>query len=243
MRTLSGWLFLFVNIVSVLTVFAASDENLIPALSDSVFEVFFVNSLSGNSILFNLSMGIIVSSLFYFIVVYLPEKQKKNDILPQIDQHVSEIIAKTWILVSETVNHSGKGFEIERLKEDEFLEACKAVNPCNLFHKFHNGGAGIYQLHFGYVCSNNWDHVLRNINEVMHFLPYVDTGVVKILNKIRSASLGQTIGMLKDIDKLNNTDMSSWSSCIFNVYKLSIELEIYYVKYINKKFGHPYKKT
>jgi hypothetical protein len=202
----------------------------------------FVNSLSENTIIFNLSMGILVSSIFYFIVVYLPERQKIKDVQPQLEQHVSGVLTRTWSLASNVIKYSGKDFNLDKLTENEFLEACLLVNPKTIIQKFHNNGFNTYQKHFGYSCANNWGFILTNINEIMQFLPYVDTGIVKILNEIRSSTLSHTIGLLSEIDKSKNLDMSAWSPCIYKVFILGIQLEKYYIKQINREFKHPFNR-
>lgn len=240
MRRLHRDLLLIINLISVYLIFASSSEPIISKIDSPFMYKVFVNSLSGNSIIFNLSMGILVSSIFYFIVVYLPERQKIKDIQPQLEQHISGVITRTWSLVSDVIKYSGKNLELDELTVDEFREACLLVNPKTITQNFHNNGVNSFQKHFGYACANNWNFILSNINDVMHFLPYVDTGIVKILNEIRSSSLSHTIGSLSEIDKLKNSDMSAWSPCIYKIYTLGVKLEKYYIKHVNKEFKHPF---
>jgi hypothetical protein len=241
-RKFPKWLFLALFTISSLLVVISSSDPIVPFLENTFAQSLLVNSVTKNSILFNLSMGMVVSSIFYVIVVYLPEKQKLRDIQPQVEQYISGILTRSWSLVSETIKHSGKEYEVSLITEEQFLDACKSVNPQNIMKHFHNNGVSVFQQHYGYACANKWDFILKNINDVMYFLPYVDTGLVKILNEIRNSALGITVGSLREIDKLNTTDMSAWSSSIYKVHTLSMELENYYRKHINKKYKHPFKK-
>ena len=242
-RHFSKWLFWFLSALSVLFVFISSDEPLLKILEGSVLESLFVNSISGNSIIFNISMGFVVSAIFYIIVVYLPEKQKQSDVAPQIDEYVSTVISRTWCLVSEILRHSNHNGSINDITKDQFKIACKSVNPLAIKQQFHNGANTIYTAHFGHSLYNDWNFIVKNVEKTMHFLPYVDTGLVKRLNEIRSSNLRLMIGSINEIEKIQNRDLEVWSENIFEVFELGNKLEQYYVKNINKKFKHPYRKT
>lgn len=235
-RKLPNWLFIGIVLTSLVFMILSSEEPVIPFLQGTFVQSVLVSSLSGNEIIFSLSMGIVVSSIFYLIVVYLPEKQKKSDIVPQINQYISQVVSRSKGFVADVLKHSGKELDLKTLSEEEFLEACKSVNPTEITQKFHDGGAGIFERHFGYACYNQWQLIEKNINDVMHFLPYVDTGVVKILNKMRSSTFSMTVGSLRDVDKLKNSDMSAWAPCIYKVFELSRELENYYRRHVDKEF-------
>ena len=242
-RNVHKWLLISVCTIAVFLMLISSSDPILPALENTFLSVILINQLSGNAILFNLSIGIIVSTIFYFIVVFLPERQKVKDVQPQIEQYISAILTRTYSLASETVKHSGKNYDLLAITSEEFLDVCTAVNPQSINKNFHNNDVNLFQQHYGYACANNWDFIIKNINNIMHFLPFVDTGMVKLLNEIRSSSFGLTVGGLKEIDKLKNTDMAAWAPCIFKVFTLGEELEKYYKAHINIKFQHPFKKT
>jgi hypothetical protein len=66
-------LFVF-SIICVFFIVKSSDEALV--INSSLFEQFSV----GNTIIFNLSSGMLISIWFYFLVVYLPERLRKKRI-------------------------------------------------------------------------------------------------------------------------------------------------------------------
>lgn len=230
-------------LLSVLLVFISSDEPLITILEGTIFESLFINPISENSIVFNVSMGFVVSAIFYIMVVYFPEKQKESDIAPQIDEYVSTVISRCWCLVSEILRHSNHEVNINEINKEQFKSACEAVKPLEIKQQFHGGGNTIYTAHFGHSLYNHWDFIVKNIEKTMHFLPYVDTGLVKLLNEIRSSNLRLSIGSVNEIEKIQNRDIGVWSESIFEVFELGNKLEKYYVKNINKKFKHPHRKT
>lgn len=242
MRNLSKYLFTLAMVISFLLILVAATDPLLKCLRSTFLEPVFVNSLSGNSIVFNLSIGILVSCIFYIIVVYLPEQQKKNDLAPELEMHVASIISRIHSIVHDIHTESQQMFDIKNFTETDFQKACKSFNPKLIQKQFHNGATQIFQKDFGYQCYNNWIFALKSIDEIMRYLPYVDTGLVKVLNEIRNCSFSITSSQLQNLEQLGNTDMEAWAPCIYKVHELSYKLSTYYRKHVNEKYEHPVEK-
>ena len=66
-----------------MTVFAAflmlksNNEAIFTLNKDSYISLLFGNFNKGNTIIFNLSVGFLVSMIFYLLVVYLPQRKRK----------------------------------------------------------------------------------------------------------------------------------------------------------------------
>lgn len=234
-------LFIVLFVIASLMTLISADEQLVDFLKDTVFHAIFVNSLSGNSIIFNVSIGYIVSTIFYFIVVYLPERRKKKDLAPHVGEKIENIISRVNSLIAGIVKESGEILEVTSISKIQMKESCLKVNPKTMPpQQFHNGGVDMFTNHFGYSCFNHWQFVLSNIDEVMRFLPFVDTGIIAILNRIKGASLNIDIGMLKDFDRLKNEDLEPWANSFHEAMSLSQELAAYYGKHVNKSYKNPY---
>ncbi|QXC55557.1 hypothetical protein KSS82_04445 [Vibrio mimicus] len=242
MRNLSKYLFALAMFASFFLILIAATDPILSCLSGTFLEPVFVNSVSGNSVVFNLSIGILVSCIFYIIVVYLPERQKKNDLAPELEMHVASVIFHIHAIVRDIHTESQQMFDITNFTEADFKEACKSFNPKLIQQQFHNGGTQIFQRDFGYKCYNNWSFALKSIDEVMRYLPYVDTGLVKVLNEVRNCSFSLTSPQLQNLRLLGNTDMEAWAPCIYKVHQLSYKLSKYYQKHVNEKYEHPVKK-
>lgn len=65
-------------IAAVFGTFSGSTEPVIGALRDSPVEPVLLALHNGNSIVFNLSVGYLVSVFLWVLVVYLPERRRKN---------------------------------------------------------------------------------------------------------------------------------------------------------------------
>lgn|SRR5690606_4018845 len=234
-------IYVILLLISVIFVFISSEEEVATFLIGTPLERVFTGVLSGNTILFNLSMGIVVSSIFYLLVVFLPEKAKRRDIQPHLERHITGVLTRAHSLVSQTIQHSNENYEVSSITKEQFKVVCTKVNPKNIITTFTSDN-GNFNAHYGVECFNNWSHIELHINEIMHFLPYVDTKIVKVLNEIRNSNLSLGISQLKKIDTLRNNSMEVWADNIFDVYVLSENLERLWVEIVNKKFKHPFKK-
>lgn len=66
--------------VSTFLLFKSSDESVISLIEDTALAPAFHQFTNGNSIIFNLSVGYIVSLMFYVIVVVIPEYRERQSL-------------------------------------------------------------------------------------------------------------------------------------------------------------------
>ncbi|SUI93578.1 hypothetical protein [Shewanella morhuae] len=243
MRNLSLYLFLVALIASFLLILIASTDPLGAWFTGTIWEYVFVNSISGNGIIFNVSIGVFVSCVFYIIVVFIPDRQKRSDLAPELDRYVAQTIVRIYAIVHDISQVSNEKFDIKDFTKSELMRACKSFNPKLVTHKF-QGTQGIpnfVERDFGFRCANHWAFAIKGIDETMRYLPYVDTGLVKILNQVRNSNFSLLVPQLENLGDWGNTDMASWSDSIYEAYQASLTLSQYYAKYINKCFVHPSK--
>ncbi len=69
------WLLL---LASLFFLVKSSDDPLPLILHDTVFESLLQRFSTGNAVIFNISVGIIVSLFFYFLIVWIPETSRKK---------------------------------------------------------------------------------------------------------------------------------------------------------------------
>ncbi|ADU64089.1 MAG: hypothetical protein KUA35_15700 [Pseudodesulfovibrio sp.] len=79
-------LILFSLPISILGIFIGSDDPILPFLQGTWVEPLFYSLNNGNSIVFNLSCGYVVSIFLWYILVYLPEVKKRKIIRENISQ-------------------------------------------------------------------------------------------------------------------------------------------------------------
>jgi len=86
MKTVSRILFVLF-FLSIIFIFKSSNENILSIFKETWVEYFFILFPYGNSIIFNISMGIFVSIFFYFIVVWFPDRRKKKLLKNNLSKH------------------------------------------------------------------------------------------------------------------------------------------------------------
>ncbi|NNN70726.1 hypothetical protein [Vibrio sp. 3-2(1)] len=244
MRNLSLYLFVVALLASSLLILITSTDPLVSLFAGTVWEKVFVNSISGNGIIFNVSIGVFVSCIFYVIVVYIPDRQKKLDLAPELEGHVVQTIERIYSIVRDINQVSSEKFDLTDFTKSDLKKACKSFNPNLVTNKFQGaqGTPNFVERDFGFKCANHWAFSIKGIDETMRYLPYVDTGLVKILNQIRNSSFSLLVPQLENLSHWANTDMESWSDSIYEMYQTSLTLSQYYTKYINKHYLHPSKK-
>lgn len=76
-------------VLSTLLLFKSSDESVISLVKNTTLAPAFYQFTNGNSIIFNLSVGYIVSVMFYIIVVVIPVRREKQSLKNELGQAVS----------------------------------------------------------------------------------------------------------------------------------------------------------
>lgn len=73
--TLILWIF---SIASIILILKTSDEPMLAVFRDTWVDLFFQQFDIGNLIIFNLSIGFLISVIFYLLVVWFPNRQRRN---------------------------------------------------------------------------------------------------------------------------------------------------------------------
>ncbi len=86
MKTVTSILFVLF-FLSIIFIFKSSDEYILNIFKETWIEENFIQFPSGNSIIFNISIGIFVSIFFYVIVVWFPDRRKKKLLKNNLSKH------------------------------------------------------------------------------------------------------------------------------------------------------------
>lgn len=142
-------------------------------------------------------------------------------------------------MINEIIRYSKEETKITEITKINLKEMCMKINPEKIPILFHNNNK-VFEKHLGYSFFNSWKYVLEHINEILRYIPFLDTGLISILNEIENSSLGITIGSLKAIENIGNNDMGAWSDDFYNLLKLGQKLAKYYKKNINEEYKNPF---
>lgn len=228
-RRATGILLALLSVLAVFLVFKSSADPVIAPLKGTIAEGLLCQFENGNGIVFDVSIGYLVSALFYLIVVILPEKQKRRDIDPHVNAKVEELIFSLASLNREVIRISGKGYDYKNLSREQISDCCGVVDPREHKSKFHNGVKNIFEANFGYKCFNNWKRIESHIEEIFRFFLYIDTELISHLNKIRLSTMRLSVETLRDCDAFKNSDMAAYATDFYEVFVLTKNLRDYYV--------------
>ncbi|MBS1548443.1 MAG: hypothetical protein JSS94_01075 [Bacteroidetes bacterium] len=219
----------------------SSNEPVISLFEETVIEKYLLQFSNANNFIWDISIGFLLSEIFYIIVVYFPEKQKKKDISPFINSKCESIIFSSYSLIQEIIRLSNLTYNYKNLTSEQLNEACKIVNPKEHIFKFASNIADITEGHFGFKIYNSWARIINEIDETTRY-PYIDSGLLKRLYKLFNNFLRYTAKDLAVIDRLNNDSLESWSSTFYDFYLETKDLRDYYILYSGKEFKNdPWK--
>jgi hypothetical protein len=241
-RRIPSILLTALTVISLFLILKSSGDPIINPIENTIFEDVFLQFSYGNNIIFDISIGYLVSAIFYFIVVFLPDRRKNKDVEPYINSKVEEVIFSLYALNRDIITTAGKNYCFKTLKKEELIDACSLVNPKENKSLFHNGPNSVFEQHFGYKCFNTWSRITSNIDEAFRFLPYIDTELVFYFNEIRSSNLRFSVSNLKDCEACENTNIAVHADEFYKVYLLTKSLRDYYVSEHKKEFRNdPWK--
>lgn len=88
-------LFLILTPLAIFGTFSGSTEPVVGFLRDTTIEPYFLALHNGNAIVFNLSVGYLVSLFFWFLVVYLPERTRRQILRNNLSLHYQDFRERT----------------------------------------------------------------------------------------------------------------------------------------------------
>ncbi|EGQ7696167.1 hypothetical protein IS634_004182 [Vibrio vulnificus] len=130
----SRYAHLFFVVLASYTALASSSEPLLLAVESKVYEFLLTDLIPVNSVVFNLSIGVVVSYIFYFLVVFLPSYRARKLVSPVLKKREERISIAIKGMLDDISNSSGV-----ILKQELDLKALEeALNRVNSHTKHEN---------------------------------------------------------------------------------------------------------
>ena len=117
-------------LISLFGVFLTSKEPLLPAFQGTLIEPLFYADISGNEVLFNISSGFFVSTIFYVMIVYFPEKRRKMTIQPVVNKLIENVLYKGGEVVDTMDQHAPADLKFKKNNDyslDALKKACESI--------------------------------------------------------------------------------------------------------------------
>ncbi len=163
-----GLLMACLTLVAIVFMFVSSDEPVIGFLRGSVVEPYLHYFPIGNSIVFNLSVGYLVSTFFWLLVVYFPERRARTIIRENLRRRYSEFRENTiQILLWAADCHVDQQVKSDLLDYKNFKE---------FFNE--NEKARWYAALNGLQQKHEW------IDDLLLEMEFLATEVSYVLNKV-----------------------------------------------------------
>ncbi len=189
---LSAIVLWILSVSSFLLALKTSDDPAFHIFKDTLLESLFQKLPIGNTILFNMSVGFLVSIIFYLLVVWLPDRRRKKLIKTNMKEQYRFFKEDTIaILLSACQNRYESDFPRRLTDQGEFRKYFKeAVNESqNRWHVLLNGSNDrllkdlLVELE---ILMNEVSYVLNNVTvedpDVFSFFKRLSQAVYKLKN-------------------------------------------------------------
>jgi hypothetical protein len=144
----SNILLWILSIASAFLALKTSPEPMLSVFKNTWIDCFFKPFATGNSIIFNVTIGFLVSVIFYLLVVWYPEKRKMIIIKHNLKETYHSFKSDTIYILMNACNNGGGGYDpilIDKLVDQ------------NEFRKYFNEKITEDQ--------NRWDAVFNGLDE------------------------------------------------------------------------------
>jgi hypothetical protein len=182
------------SIVSIILAFKTSSEPILSIFSETWIDSFFEQFSTGNSIVFDLSIGFIVSVFFYLIIAWYPNRQRKRLIKRNFKEQYHSFKQDTILILlsacHETIDNKLSLKLTEQSEFKKFFTKPNKDEPRNI--KWYDVLNGLKEYHLKEllveleIFRNEVAYVLDNVEindpDVFSFFKRLSQTVYKLKN-------------------------------------------------------------
>lgn len=180
-------------------------------------------------LIYTLSISYLASYIFYFLNVYLKEKQEQKAIFPLIASNVISIIVNNQSIINalknQPINSSLRDFPTQ----SEFKELLQKVDPKQNAPMFYKDKPWMY------LFQNRRDSTLKMIEKIFASGKHVDDDLRVILLKMQS-SLYLREDYAFNSDNCEKDTLGDYSLVFYKYFELVQELRVFYEKNLKKYY-------
>jgi len=180
MSTILIWL---LSIICTFLTIKTSNIPLLSVFNDSFFKSWFMKFEVGNEIILNLSIGFLVSVIFYLLVVWMPYKKKRHLIKNNYKKQYIEFKKGMIIIFLSASNRAWNSELLERLQNQSSFKVFfkeKVSNSEDRWHAILNG-LDDYQLK---NLTMELELFLNETNYVRNNIEFRDKNVFVFFNEL-----------------------------------------------------------
>ena len=181
------------------------------------------------NLIYTLCISYLASYIFYFLNVYLKEKQEQKAIFPLIAGNVISIIGNNKSIV-KALNQQAKDKALNKYPtKNEFKQLLKTVNP--------KANAPLYfkDKSWIFLFRNRRENTLNTIEKIFSSGKHVDDNLRLILLKMQS-SLYLKEEYAFNSESYDKPTLETYSLVFYKYFELIQELEFFYEKNLKKHY-------
>lgn len=179
----------------------------------------------GNDIYFNISIGYIVSTIFYIVNIFLPKLEtlvKYNELISWNVQVIYKKLAKIFIMILNEEDI----VKVQSCNEESLKKNIKTIDPCMRYEYegvINNINKEIFEC---------YGLVLKHIEYLVELHSIIPVELLKILFKIKAPILMLNMSIIKNANKDN---FQNFQNDLISLHSLFKELALFKEVFIDKK--------
>jgi nitrate reductase NapAB chaperone NapD len=185
-------------------------------------------------VVFDLGIGYIVSCLFYYIVVYLPEKKKRQSAMTILNKRIDLILQSMEITLQyfSYKYHVTKSMDEKSIQEKfSKIKTLESINRMNFYYQYKDEKGNQVYLNTGIYNEISWMvnqllAVKKYIQKIFQYpaITSVDQELIVALEKINRSPLHKTLESLKEFPTSQTPELGE---NLYEYYLLYKELRKY----------------
>ncbi len=181
---------------------------------------FYYNLLS------QLGLAYMGSYVFYIVQIHIPERRKQKIIFKCLKMPLVRIVKN----IEQTISHLrdktiGEDKALVNLSQKDFEDICSKIDPHDKAPMIFNNGE--YATYIQYL-NNNVIYVKSYYDQLISYVPIIDTEIIEIIDSIYNASYCYTVTTC-NANKIRNTNLGFLAKDMYNYYTQCCRLKEYAV--------------
>ncbi len=189
-------------------------------------------------IVYDLSIGYIVSYVFYYLVVFLKDVQDKKNVNLRVSSQAALIVIYGYDIYRYLLQSGNNSKNIEiHIGIKQLGKICEAVDPFICPLKINNG------------INMTWFELLKrqkkefevSLKKIHQLLPYLDSELVGIIVRIEDSQLFYSLDyQILPVDRQTSSwkDLKNFEAAFVEFFMIILDLETYCNKYFSEYKNH-----
>jgi hypothetical protein len=196
------------------------------ALLGLAFLVYLFNG-DKNEVILWITLSYISSFVFYTLTIYLPDRASRKNIHRVIVPYLQTVINDTKGIFYSFLAASGHACDVNHLREEDFIEIFKKINPMDRSTRLDYLGFGNW---FEYL-EHQKGRIRRTMDKILTYEHYLDTDFILILEKIHNSTFFEILDFIEH-KPMPYKDFAFLADSYRHCFNQTEKLEEFLMKYL-----------